>query len=307
MNNQGYLEVETPVLQPTYGGANARPFITYHNSLKQNFYLRIAPELSLKKMIIGGLEKVYELGKCFRNEGIDATHNPEFTSLEIYTSFFGLKQTMTLTEQLFRYVAQSLNISKINKDELEIDLNQPFQQVRMTELVRMKTGIDFYHHPPTLLTALNLATNYGIQLLPHQKTLGHILTLLFEHLCEHELLVPTFVTGYHQDVSPLAKADPKNAEFTLRFELFIGGKEFANGFAELNNPDEQLARFQQQTSESALGNDEANQIDESFIEALKYGLVPTGGVGIGIDRLINLFTNTNSIKEVIFFPTLKKY
>ncbi|MDQ0514320.1 lysyl-tRNA synthetase class 2 [Mycoplasmoides fastidiosum] len=302
----GYLEVETPFLNPTLGGAAARPFITKHNTLDQDFYLRIALELPLKKMVVAGFDKVFEIGRCFRNEGMDATHNPEYTSLEMYTAFEGMEQTINRCEALVKYISAKTQIHQVHWNQVDIDLTPPFQRVSMAELVKAKTGIDFYHETVNLDQALKLADQYQISLKPHQKTVGHIFTLLFEHLCEADLIQPTFVYGHHKDVSPLAKADPHHPDFTLRFELFIGKKEIANGFAELNDPIDQLNRFEAQLQEASLGNDEANEIDHEFIDALEYGLVPTGGLGVGVDRLVMIFTQQDTIKNVIFFPHLKK-
>lgn len=303
---KGYLEVETPFLNAWAGGANAKPFITKHNTLNQNFYLRIAPELALKKMIIAGFDKIFEIGRCFRNEGMDATHNPEFTSLEMYTAFEDMMMTMDRCESIFHHLAEKFNLKNLNWNGYQINLSQPFKKIRMDQLVFQKTNIDFSKNKITLIEAIKLAKKYHIPVADHQKTVGHIFNLFFEHLCENDLIQPTFVYGYPKDISPLAKIDSKNPQLTQRFELFIGTKEFANGFAELNDPIDQMNRFKDQVNEAKLGNSEANQIDYEFLDALEYGLVPTGGLGIGIDRMIMLFCQQNTIKNVIFFPHLKK-
>ncbi|OAL10203.1 lysine--tRNA ligase [Candidatus Mycoplasma haematobovis] len=297
LHQNSYMEVETPILQSIYGGATAEPFKTYYESLKSDFFLRIAPELPLKKLIIAGFPKVFEIGKVFRNEGIDSTHNPEFTSLEIYTVNHGLEEVMNLTEQIFQEVAKELKCTNLNWNGYEdIDLTKPFKRVRISELLSEKLDEDFYKSSCSLEKALKLEQEHLLELKEDEKSVGNIIHKLFEKYIEKDLIQPTFVTYFHKDVSPLAKSDPNNQEFTLRYELYIGGKEFANGFAELNDPDDQLERFKQQREE----------VDYDYINAMKYGLPPTGGIGIGIDRLVMLFTQKNSIKDVIFFPHLKK-
>ncbi|WP_216082871.1 lysine--tRNA ligase [Candidatus Mycoplasma haematohominis] len=306
LNSRGYVEFETPILEQVYGGANAVPFVTHFEALKEDFFLRIATEISLKKAAIAGFSKVYEIGKVFRNEGIDSTHNPEFTSIEIYTMNYGLKDVMDLTENLIHYVSDKLGIKDVLIGEKSIDISKPFKRISMTDLVKEKTKIDFYRDEVTLDDALYWAKKYLIELEPFEKTVGHIFTKLFEKLVEGELMEPTFVYCFHKDVSPLAKSDPVNKDFVLRYELYIGGKEFSNGFAELNDPDDQRERFEKQKREKIDGNKEAFGVDESYLFALKYGLPPTGGIGIGIDRLVMLFTQQKSIKDVIFIPQIKK-
>lgn len=305
LHNLEYLEFETPMLQKIAGGAAAKPFCTHYNALKENVYLRIAPELALKKLITAGYLKVFEIGKSFRNEGIDSTHNPEFTSLEIYTAYFGAEESMELTESIFKNVAKALKKDIFLWQDNEIDLSKPFAKKTISELVKEKTGFDFYSENITLDEAIKITEKHSIFLQEHEKTIGHILHKLFEELVEKTLIQPTFVYGYHKDVSPLAKTDEKNSEFTQRFELFIGGKEFANGFAELNDPIDQLERFKKQAEEKNIGNEEVPDVDYEYVRNIEYGFPPTGGIGIGIDRLIMLFTCQPSIKEVILFPHVK--
>lgn len=305
LNNQGYIEFETPILEKVYGGANAVPFVTYFDALKENFFLRIATEISLKKAVIAGFPKVYEIGKVFRNEGIDSTHNPEFTSIEIYTTNYGLEDVMNLTEKLIHNTAKELGIDTIILDAVEIKITEPFKRVSMIDLVKEKTGVDFYNDSVSLEVALELANKYSIEVNSFERTVGHIFTKLFERLIEGDLIEPTFVYDFHKDVSPLAKSDPKNKNFVLRYELFIGGSELSNGFAELNDPDDQRERFKRQQKERKDGNKEAFGIDESYLFSLQYGLPPTGGIGIGIDRLVMLLTFQTSIKDVIFIPQVK--
>lgn len=304
MDSLGYFEVETPVLQPILGGAAARPFITHHNALDREFYLRIATELPLKKLIVGGFEKVYEIGRIFRNEGMDATHNPEFTSMEAYTAYANMEDTMDLVENIFKNIAKELNIFKVKYRGYDIDLSKPFKKIHMVDFVKQETGIDF-RKITDLNEAKKLAKEHHIELEKHQETIGHIINLFYEKYCEDKCIEPTFVHGHPTDVSPLAKIDYTDTRFTKRFELFIGQKEFANAFAELNDPIDQYERFENQLKEAALGNDEANEMDMDFIEALEYGLPPTGGLGIGIDRLVMLFTGNDSIRNVLLFPHMK--
>lgn len=304
LDNLDYLEVETPILQSIAGGAAALPFITFHNALKKNFYLRVAPELPLKKIIVGGFEKIYELGRVFRNEGMDSTHNPEFTSLEVYAAYENMEYMMDLTEKLFAHIAKTLNKVQCEYLDVIIDFSKPFKRIHMVDFVKEQTGINFFEITD-LNEALALAKKHNIHVENHQRTVGHIINLFFEAYCEEKCVQPTFVFGHPIDISPLSKKDYSDERFTKRFELFINKKEYANAFAELNDPIDQLERFQKQAEEKKLGNDEANSIDEDFVEALNYGLVPTAGLGIGIDRLVMLFTNKRSIREVLFFPHLK--
>lgn len=303
-DNKGFLEVETPILHPQLGGAAARPFITHHNTLDRNYFLRVATELPLKKLIVGGFTKIYELGRNFRNEGMDAMHNPEFTTLEAYQAYVSVKQMMDLVEGVFHHLAQKLGKSKITYKGVELDFSKPFKRIDMTDFVKQKTGIDF----ATIKTdqeAIELAKKNKLEIKPHMHTKGHIINLFFEHFCEAECTQPTFVLGHPVEVSPLAKRDVNNPTKTERFELFICGKEYCNAFSELNNPIEQYERFSNQLKERELGNSEANDMDEDFINALEYGMPPTGGLGLGVDRIVMLFTNQTSIKDVLFFPHMK--
>jgi len=304
MTDLGYLEVETPVLQPILGGACARPFVTHHNALNREYYLRIATELPLKKLIVGGFEKIFEIGRIFRNEGMDATHNPEFTSMEAYTAYAGMEETMDLVENIIACCVEKLNLTTVEYRDFKIELNKPFKKIHMVDFILEITGIDFWKID-SLDEALNLAKKNGITILNHQKSIGHIINIFFETFCENECIQPTFVFGHPVEVSPLAKIDYQDTRFTKRFELFIGQKEFANAFAELNDPIDQFNRFNEQIKEKDLGNDEANEMDMDFIEALEFGLPPTGGLGIGIDRLVMLLTGNNTIRDVLLFPHLK--
>ncbi|MGL4948618.1 MAG: lysine--tRNA ligase [Mycoplasma sp.] len=304
LDSLGYLEVETPVLQPILGGANARPFTTHHNALDRDFYLRIATELPLKKLIVGGFEKVYEIGRIFRNEGMDATHNPEFTSIEAYTAYVGMEETMDIVENIIKNISEKLDIYSATYRGHEIDLKAPFKRIHMVDFIKQETGVDFWPiHDHA--EAIAIAKKHNIHLEKHQHTVGHVINKFYEEFCESKCIQPTFVHGHPTDVSPLSKIDYSDLRFTKRFELFIGEKEFANAFAELNDPIDQFNRFEEQLKEKDLGNDEANEMDIDFIEALEYGLPPTGGLGIGIDRLVMLFTNNDTIRDVLLFPHMK--
>lgn len=304
MDSLGYFEVETPVLQPILGGANAKPFITHHNALDKDFYLRVATELPLKKLIVGGFEKVYEIGRLFRNEGMDSTHNPEFTSMEAYTAYIGMEETMDLVENILKHVINSLNIKKVNYRGFEIDLVKPFKKIHMVDFINQETGIDFFKITE-LEEALKIAKKHNVKVQKHQQSVGHIINIFYEEFCETKCIEPVFVFGHPVEISPLAKIDYSDKRFTKRFELFIGQKEFANAFAELNDPIDQFNRFEEQIKEKELGNDEANEMDIDFIEALEYGLPPTGGLGIGIDRLAMLLSENSSIRNVLLFPHMK--
>lgn len=305
LDDLGYLEVETPVLQPDLGGANARPFITHHNTLDMPFYLRIATELHLKRLIVGGFDCVYEIGRLFRNEGIDRLHNPEFTTIELYLAYSNLQGMMDLSEDLISYLSQEINgTTKIDYDGVEIDLSKGWRKVHMVDLIKEKTGINFYQITD-FEEAKKLAKEHNLNVEPHLYGVGHIINLFFEEFCEKELIQPTFVYGHPIEISPLTKKDPENPRFTQRFELFINKHEYANAYTELNDPIDQLERFENQLKEKALGNDEANDMDLDFVEALEYGMPPTGGIGIGIDRLVMLLTNSKSIRDVLLFPSMK--
>ena len=305
MDENGYLEVETPVLQPILGGAAARPFITHHNTLDREYYLRIATELPLKKLIVGGFEKVYEIGRIFRNEGMDATHNPEFTSMEAYTAYASMEDMMDLTEKLYRYIEAVINKTKLNYNGIEIDFDQTFKRVTMIEIIKQATSVDF-NKIKTDMEAINVANEFKLELLPHEKNRGHIMAKFFDEFGEKLCQQPTFIYEYPIEVSPLAKKKADDPKMTKRFEFFICGKEFANAFSELNDPIDQYERFENQLKEKNLGNDEANEMDMDFIEALENGLPPTAGIGYGIDRLIMLFTNNKTIRDVLLFPHMKE-
>ena len=304
LDNQGLVEVETPVLNPILGGASARPFITHHNALDRDFYLRIATELYLKRLIVGGMEGVYEIGRLFRNEGMDLKHNPEFTTVEAYVAYSDLEGMMVLCENLFEEVSTKvLGTTEIQTGDHTISLKAPFKRVNMTDAVNEKTGKDFRNI--TLEEAEEVCKKYNVELQKHEHDLGHIINNLFEALCEEDMTGPVFVYGHPLEISPLAKKDPKDPRFTLRFELYINGTEYANAFTELNDPIDQYERFENQMKAKELGDEEANEMDIDYIEALEYGMPPTGGIGIGIDRFVMLLAGTNSIREVLLFPTMK--
>ena len=305
----GFIEVETPVLQPIQGGATARPFVTHHNALDKDFYLRIATELPLKRLIVGGLEKVYEIGRLFRNEGMDLTHNPEFTTIELYEAYGDLSSMMRITEGMVKEAARKVAgkeefINIFNPEGEKIDISKPFKKVTMCEMILEETGVDFKANHYSLEEATELAKNHGIEVEAHY-TIGHIINAFFEKYCEHKLVQPTFLCGHPVEISPLTKKDPEDPRFVQRFELFIGGHEFANAYTELNDPIDQLQRFEEQLKERELGNDEANEIDRDFVESLEYGMPPCGGVGMGIDRLVMFLTEQVSIREVLLFPHMR--
>ena len=304
MDNRGFTEVETPILNTLLTGASARPFITHHNTQDLDMYLRIALELPLKRLLVGGMEAVYEIGRTFRNEGMDAMHNPEFTLMEAYLAYSNLDGMMEMTESMFKTIAKEI----FNKDTFiwngnEINIGGEWKKISMTDAIKEKTGIDFRNI--TQEEALKLATEHGIELAEHEKALGHIINLFFEKYVEETLIQPTFLYGHPVEISPLTKRNPVDPRFVDRFELFIGGKEFANAYTELNDPIDQLKRFEDQLKERELGNDEANDIDMDFVEALEYGMPPAGGIGYGIDRLVMFFTENESIRDVILFPLMK--
>ena len=304
LDGLGYLEVETPTLHAIAGGAAAKPFITHHNALDMQLYMRIAIELHLKRLIVGGMEKVYEIGRVYRNEGISTRHNPEFTLLELYEAYADYEDIMQLTENLIVHLAQEvLGTKKIAYQGQEVDLETPWRRESMTSLVEKAVGIDF-----TKVTsdeeAHRLAKEHKVPVEPHM-TYGHIVNAFFETFVEHTLIQPTFVTGHPVDISPLAKKSEKDPRFTDRFELFIVAREHANAFSELNDPIDQRERFAAQMVEKAAGNDEAQDLDEDFIRALEYGPPPTGGLGIAIDRLIMLLTDAPSIRDVLLFPHMR--
>ena len=306
MDGRGFVEVETPVLSTLLTGASARPFITHHNAQDLDMYLRIALELPLKRLLVGGMEAVYEIGRTFRNEGMDPRHNPEFTLMEAYLAYSNLEGMMELTESMYKTIAKEVFGKYIyNWCGNEIDLSGPWKRVSMTDAIKEQTGIDFKKEM-SVEEALKLAEEHGIEVETHQQNVGHIINLFFEKYVEETLIQPTFLYGHPVEISPLTKKNPDDPRFVDRFELFIGGKEFANAYTELNDPIDQLERFEDQLKEKELGNDEANDIDMDFVEALEYGMPPAGGIGYGIDRLCMLFTEQDSIRDVILFPLMKK-
>ena len=304
LDNAGFLEVETPILQTIPGGAAARPFITHHNTLNIDMYLRIALELHLKRLIVGGFNRVYEIGRVFRNEGISVRHNPEFTLLELYQAYTDYHDMMDLTENLIKTVAQNvLGTKTITYEGITIDLNKPFKRISMLDLVKEHSGVDF-NKIHTLDEARIEAKKHNVEF-EEQHLKGDILNLFFEKFVEHLLIQPTFVMDHPVEISPLAKKIPSNPGYTQRFELFIVAREHANAFTELNDPIDQKERFLRQVQLRDAGNEEANMMDNDFINALEYGMPPTGGLGIGIDRLVMLLTNSSSIRDVLLFPTMK--
>lgn len=305
LDDLGYLEVETPTLHNLAGGASARPFITHHNALDMELYLRIALELHLKRLVVGGMEKVYEIGRVFRNEGIDTTHNPEFTMIEVYTAYTVYTDIMDLTEGLIKTVAERvLGTTTLDYNGQIIELGQPWARRHMVDLIKEATGVDFWKEM-TYEEAKVLAIEHGVEVNPHDLTVGHIINNFFETHCEDKCVQPTFVYGHPVEISPLARKNEEDPRFTDRFELFIVGKEYANAFTELTDPIDQRRRFEAQMEEKNAGNDEAQPVDEDFLEALEYGMPPTGGLGIGIDRLVMLLTDSQSIRDVLLFPTLR--
>ncbi len=305
LDNKGYVEVETPVLNPILGGASARPFVTHHNTLDMDFYLRIATELGLKRLIVGGMDAVYEIGRLFRNEGMDRTHNPEFTTIEVYKAFSDLEGMMDLTEGIISNAANVVcGTYDIEYKGNKISLAPGFKRISMTDAIKEKTGIDFADRL-SFEDAKKLAEEHNIDVEPHFGY-GHIINEFFEKYVEETIIEPTFVYGHPIEISPLAKKNLEDPRFTQRFELFICGNEYANAFTELNAPIDQYERFANQLKEKELGNDEANEMDLDYVEALEYGLPPTGGMGMGIDRLVMLLTGQESIQEVILFPQMKQ-
>lgn len=304
LDDQGFLEVETPMLHAIAGGASARPFITHHNSLDMTLYMRIAIELHLKRLIVGGLEKVYEIGRVFRNEGTSTRHNPEFTMIELYEAYADYEDIMALTENLVAHIAQDvLGTTEVTYGEDVINLAPGWKRLHMVDAVKEYTGVDFWKEM-TKEEAHALAKENGIEVTAMMEV-GHVLNEFFEQKVEEELVQPTFIYGHPVEISPLAKKNPKDERFTDRFELFIVRREHANAFTELNDPIDQRQRFEAQLVEKEQGNDEAHDMDEDFIEALEYGLPPTGGLGIGIDRLVMLLTNAPSIRDILLFPQMR--
>ena len=304
LSGQGFMEVETPMLVANAGGAAARPFETHFNALDEDLKLRISLELYLKRLIVGGLERVYEIGRVFRNEGLDTRHNPEFTLMELYQAYTDYKGMMDLTENLYRFVAQDvLGTTKIVYNGIEMDLGKPFERITMVDAVKKYAGVDF-NEIHTLEEARAVAEKHHIAYEERHKK-GDILNLFFEEYAEEHLIQPTFVMDHPVEISPLTKRKPENPEYTERFEFFMNGWEMANAYSELNDPIDQRARFQAQEEQFAQGDEEANHTDEDFLNALEIGMPPTGGIGFGIDRMVMLLTDSAAIRDVLLFPTMK--
>ena len=305
LDNRDFVEVETPVLSTLLTGASARPFVTHHNSQDLDMYLRIALELPLKRLLVGGMERVYEIGRVFRNEGMDTRHNPEFTMMEVYQAYSDLEGMMDLTEKMFVNIAENvIGKTDYHWNNQDISVKGPWKRISMVDAIKEVTGIDFKKEM-TVDEALELAKEHNIEVQEHEKSVGHIINLFFEKYVEETLIQPTFLYGHPVEISPLTKKNKDDPRFVDRFELFIAGREMANAYTELNDPDDQLDRFREQLKEKDLGNVEANDIDMDFIEALEYGMPPAGGIGYGIDRLVMFFTEQESIRDVILFPTMK--
>ncbi|WP_338779308.1 lysine--tRNA ligase [Metabacillus sp. FJAT-52054] len=304
LDDHGYLEVETPTMHSIPGGASARPFITHHNALDMPLYMRIAIELHLKRLIVGGLEKVYEIGRVFRNEGISTRHNPEFTMIELYEAYADYKDIMKLTENLIAHIAKEVRgTTMIQYGDHEVNLEPEWKRVHMVDAIKEATGADFWKEMSPE-EAKALAAEHGVEVTEHMSV-GHIINEFFEQKVEETLIQPTFIFGHPVEISPLAKKNDEDPRFTDRFELFIVAREHANAFTELNDPIDQKERFEGQLKEREQGNDEAHLMDEDFIEALEYGMPPTGGLGIGIDRVVMLLTNSASIRDVLLFPQMR--
>lgn len=302
LNSKGYMEVETPILNSNLGGASAKPFLTHHNSLDMEFKLRVAPELFLKRLIIGGYPKVFEIGRLFRNEGISIKHNPEFTSMELYEAYSNMERMMKITEDIISSISKDLfKKDEINYQGTVISFKTPFKRIEMNEIVKNETGIDF-SKIDSFDKAQKLAKENNVELQKFHNTVGYVLNEFFEQKCEEKIIQPTFITGYPVEVSPLSKSRKDNPKITDRFELFIDKREYANAYSELTDADDQYKRFKKQIEEKDSGNEEASEMDIDFVEALEYGLPPTGGLGIGVDRLVMLFTDSRSIRDVILFP-----
>ncbi|MCI0767599.1 lysine--tRNA ligase [Bacillus sp. TL12] len=304
LDDNGYLEVETPMMHAIAGGASARPFITHHNALDMELYMRIAIELHLKRLIVGGLEKVYEIGRVFRNEGVSTRHNPEFTMIELYEAYADYKDIMKLTENMIAHIAkQVLGTTTIQYGEQEINLEPEWTRLHMVDAIKQYSGADFWN-PMSVEEARTLAKEHGVEIKDTMEV-GHIINEFFEQKVEEKLIQPTFIYGHPVEISPLAKKNDEDPRFTDRFELFIVAREHANAFTELNDPIDQKERFEAQLKEREQGNDEAHMMDDDYIEALEYGMPPTGGLGIGIDRLVMLLTNAPSIRDVLLFPAMR--
>ena len=305
LDEKGYLEVETPTLTTVATGDAARPFVTHHNTLDLDMYLRIAPELNLKRIIVGGIEKVYEIGKNFRNEGMDIKHNPEFTNIELYSAYEDYNDMMNIAEEIISTIAQNvLGTTKITYQGVDIDLTPAWRRIPMIQAIKEVTGVDF-NEIKTDDEARAIAASRGLEVDPIKNTRGHIINMFFEEYVEETLIQPTFIIDYPVEVSPLTKRKPSDPSLVERFELFIGGREYGNAYSELNDPIDQYERFVKQAEAKALGDEEAGGMDEDFVNALEIGLPPTGGLGIGLDRLIMLLTDSFSIRDILFFPTMK--
>lgn len=305
LESNGYLEVETPILTTIYSGDSARPFITHHNTLDIDMFLRIAPELYLKRLIVGGFEKVFEIGRLFRNEGMDIKHNPEFTNLELYSVYQDYNDMMDLTEQIISTLSEKVNgTTKINYQGTDIDLTPNFKKITMIDSIKQVTGVDF-NAIDTDKKSLDIAKKLEVEIDPIKTSRGQIINQIFEAKVEDTLIAPTFVCDYPIEISPLTKKKASDPRLTERFELFIGGREYANAYSELNDPIDQYQRFKKQVEARKKGDEEAGMMDEDFVESLEIGMPPTGGLGIGLDRLIMLLTNAASIRDVLFFPTMK--
>ena len=305
LDNEVYLEVDTPILNKIEGGATARPFITHHNTLDLDMYLRIANELYLKRLIVGGFDRVYEMGRMFRNEGMDIKHNPEYTGIEFYAAYQDYNDMMDLSENMIRTVAEKcLGTAKINYQGVDIDLESPWRRVPMITAIKEVTGIDF-NEINTDEEAIAVAKEKHVEVDESKQTRGYIINAFFEEFVEETLIQPTFICDYPVEVSPLTKRMPSDKRLVERFELFIGGREYGNAYSELNDPIDQRGRFVEQIKQKEAGDEEANDMDEDFCVAIEYGLPPTGGMGIGIDRLVMLLTDSASIRDVILFPTMK--
>ncbi|AJM78855.1 TPA: lysine--tRNA ligase [Bacillus anthracis] len=304
LDDNGYLEVETPMMHAIAGGASARPFITHHNALDMELYMRIAIELHLKRLIVGGLEKVYEIGRVFRNEGVSTRHNPEFTMIELYEAYADYKDIMKLTENMVAHIAkQVLGTTTIQYGDYEINLEPEWTRLHMVDAIKEHSGADFWN-PMSVEEARELAKEHNVEIKDTMEV-GHIINEFFEQKVEDKLIQPTFIYGHPVEISPLAKKNDEDPRFTDRFELFIVAREHANAFTELNDPIDQKERFEAQLKEREQGNDEAHMMDDDYIEALEYGMPPAGGLGIGIDRLVMLLTNAPSIRDVLLFPAMR--
>ena len=304
LDDQGFMEVETPMLVSNAGGAAARPFETHYNALDEDVKLRISLELYLKRLIVGGLERVYEIGRVFRNEGLDTRHNPEFTLMELYQAYTDYNGMMDLTENMFRHVAQEVNgTTMVTYNDTEIDLGKPFKRITMIDAVKEYTGVDF-SQVKTTEEAKALADQHNVEY-EARHTRGDILNLFFDEFCEEKMIQPTFVMDHPIEISPLTKKKPDDPDYVQRFELYIYGREMCNAYSELNDPIDQRERFKAQDALSEAGDEEAQHTDEDFLNALNIGMPPTGGIGYGIDRLVMLLTNSPAIRDVILFPTMK--